>query len=342
MDEKDLEKDIDVVEEKDVEAEVVETNIDNLEVIQAESHMEEGDNTVVEEFPPIESLEAEKAAFVKTYKKSQFVSYIVVALMIVVVVVSYVWLFKINQWAGIVPIIVALIGSTVFNNFHRKKITAKVRLYMDSYNRELNRIVLDNSEFENYVYDFNALIESDDFIKARILKDIVNTNSRNLMRYDIGHWNVSLADFVAYRPDGKRATAAFHGKFLSASRDKSIDGRIIVYLKPDPNFFKDGKGPDDIEDLEVISDDPNYTIYATDAKTAKFLNKEALAKLLEVKPSNQLADVLVSIYENKVAVTLSYGSDLMVVPYKEPVPVAAIHKYADDVTVLNAFFTLLK
>ncbi len=337
MEEKDLEKDVEVSEEQDVN----ETNADNLELVQ-EPTLGEGTSTFVEELPKIESLETEKAAFVKIYNKSRIVSYIVVALMLVIVVVSWVWLLPINQWAGLVPIIVALIGSTVFNSWHRKKITLKVREYMDSYNRELNRIVLDKSDFQNYVYDFNALLDGEEFIKARILKDIVNTNSRNLMRYEVGSWQVSLADFVAYKPEGKKMISVFYGKFMSATREKIVDERVILYIKPDVNFFKDAKGPDDIEDLELISDNAEYALYASDKKAANLLSEEALAKLLQIKPDKSLADVSVSIYENKVAVTLSYANDLMVVPYKEPVPTATIHKYSEDVTTLNEFFTLLK
>ncbi len=329
------------MEEKDLEKDVEETNVDNLEVVQEVEHNEENGN-VVEELPRIESLEKEKAVFVKTYKKSQIISYIVVALMIVIVVVSYIWLFPINPWAGIVPIVIALVGSTVFNNYHRKKISVAVREYMDSYNRELNRIVLDKSDFQNYSYDFNGLIDSEDFINARILLDIVNTNSRNLVKYDISQWHVNLADFVAYRPDGKRASAVFHGKFVSAESEKPLDGRIVLYLKPDPTFFKEGTGPDDIADLEVIRDEAKYVLYATDVKVAKFLNKEALAKILEIKPGKELADLSVSIYQNKVAVTFTYGNDLMVVPYKEAIPVGAIHKYSEDITHLNEFLALLK
>lgn len=293
----------------------------------------------------IPSLEEYKKAFTKTYNTSRIVSYVASALVFVIVIIAYTVIFPLEPngaWAGIILIILTLIGSTIFSRYNRKKISLKVRDYMTDYNREVARIAFEDSEVNNFVYDFGGKIEKEPFVEARFLKNIVSTDSRNLVSYDVGTWHVDYADYVAHRPDGKRAKSVFYGKFLSGTRDKGIDGRIVIYVKPDPGIFKEISGPDDVEDLTLVEDAPLYRIYATTKELAKKVTKAALNTLLEIVPNNDLADVTVILHDNKIGITLTYSDAIMIVPYKEEINGDIVFEHKHNVTALNKFLSLIK
>jgi len=290
-------------------------------------------------------LEEHKKSFVKAYNVSRWISYLSSAIVIVIIIVAYLVIFPLNPptgtWAGVILIILTLIGSFVFSRFHRNRLTNRIKKYMADYNLSVNEIALADSKISNYAFDFGGEIPKKTFTDARLLKDIIDTNSRNLSKYSVGRFEVELADFVAYRQDGKRARAAFLGKFINATASESVEGRVILYLKPDPTLFKDAGGPDDIADLELLDDKPRYLLYATNKEAKKKLPLKALNAILEIVPDQELADVSVSLYENKVAITLTYSDALMVVPYKEEVPSDAIAKFKEHITIVNNFLSLL-
>lgn len=290
-------------------------------------------------------LESLKDNFGKLYKKYRTLNLVVFALVMVVVVLSYILLFPLGEtgmWAGIITIIISLIISYVFSQKSKRKITQTVKDYMRDYNAEVNTHVLKDSTVYDYKFDFEGRIDSDAFVNARLLKDIVSTNSRNLISYDINNHKVEVADYVAYRTNGKRNNAVFLGKLVTTNLTKKIDGRIIVYIKPNPEVFKESQGPDDVDDLQLIQDDPRFLLYATNTEIAKGLNKKALDALLAIQPDIELADAALVMYDERLIVSLSYSDKLMVVPFREQkVPFEVINSYKEHITAVNNFITLL-
>ena len=115
----------------------------------------------------------------------------------------------------------------------------------------------------------------------------------------------------------------------------------MLYIKPSEQKYDGGTGQMILEDLRLVVDKPEYKLYATNKRHQKAISTKALEALLQVRPDNELADVSVALYKNKFAVTLTYSDALMVVPYKENVPVHAIKKYKEHLTALNKFIALL-
>lgn len=326
--------------EKEKMVEVVEETPAETKTPQAFVNEEISDDATNEQLE-LPALETMRNTFSKMYRKFRIFSYVSTAIVIAVIVVSYVWLLPINQWAGIVPIILVLVASLVYSRWARNKLTDNVRKYMADYNGYVNEYAVSETKVENYVYDFAGQLDKAAFTDARLLKDIINSNSRNLVTYDLGRWHVEIADYAAYRRDGKQARAVFLGKLVIGTTEKEIDGRLVLYIKPSEQKYDGGTGPDDLEDLELVVDKPEYKLYATNKELKKAISTKALEALLQVRPDNELADVSVALYKNKFAVTLTYSDALMVVPYKENVPVHAIKKYKEHLTALNKFIALL-
>lgn len=292
----------------------------------------------------LESLEQEKSRFVKKYKNSRYLSIGSTVLVLAIIIVSYTTILDkgvIGQWIAIILIALSLIGSLVFSRILRNKVTNYVKDYMRDYNGEINNIALETSEIQNYYYDFKGMLTTDTFVEAKLLEDVNNTTSRNYISYDVKDSHVEVADYVAYRQNGKKAQVVFLGKLFKAERRAKIDGRILIHIKPDKTLSpQETVGPDDLGDLVLIEETPTHFVYATSADVFKKLKPKALGKLLKLTPSKDLADITISMYENKVIAALSFSDAVMVVPYKEPVAAAGILEFQKTLQTLNEFLTL--
>ena len=304
--------------------------IDEETVVEAEK---------VKNIEQLDVLDKYRNKFVKEINLIRYISYAVAALTIVIVIVSYVFLMKINAWAGIVPVILALIGAGAFSFFSRRHQEGKIQKYMSDYNNVINQQLTAGFVVNEYFYDYRDGLKTKTFANANILQGVTESASRNLNSYAYKDYKVSTADFVAYTRDGKRLVSVFAGKLFSTTRTKSVKEQVILYLKPNKEVFKESGEPE-ITHLKVVEDSDNYRIYSA-GKYKTVLPQKALDEILKIERNDVLADLTVSIVDNTVTILLSYGKDIIAVPYKEPVPHLAIRKYIKDITHILKFLDLI-
>ncbi|HZJ89307.1 MAG TPA: hypothetical protein VFD05_01305 [Bacilli bacterium] len=293
----------------------------------------------VEKVAELDVLDKYRNKFVKEINIVRYISYGVAALTIAIVIVSYMVLMPLNAWAGIVPVIIALIGAGAFSFFSRRNQETKIQKYMSDYNDVINRHLTADFTVNDYFYDYRDGLKTKTFAQANILEDVTESASRNLNSYSYKDYKISNADFVAYKRDGKRLSSVFAGKLFSTTRTKNVKNQVILYLKPNKEVFKESGEPE-IKHLEVAEDNDNYRIYAT-GKYKTVLPQKALDEILKIERNDVLADLTVSIVDNTVTVLLSYGKDIIAVPYKEPVPHLAIRKYIKDIGHILNFLDLI-
>lgn len=293
----------------------------------------------VKKLEQLDVLDRYRNKFVKEINLVRYISYGVAALTIAVVIVAYVVLMPINAWAGIVPVIIALIGAGAFSFFSRRNQEAKIQKYMSDYNDVINRHLTAEFAVTDYFYDYRDGLKTKTFADANILKDVTESASRNLNSYVYKDYKISNADFVAYKRDGKRLVSVFAGKLFSSTRTKNVKEQVIIYLKPNKEVFKESGEPE-ISHLKVAEDNENYRIYAA-GKYKSVLPQKALDELVKIERNDVLADLTVSIVDNNVTILLSYGKDIIAVPYKEPVPHLAIRKYIKDIAHIIKFLDLI-
>lgn len=289
-------------------------------------------------------LRALKQQFHKRYIRFRYVGYVVIAIVLAIVIVAYTVVFPLQPngaMAGIIMIILALTGSMVFNKINRNKLTRVIRQYMVDYHDQVNQLALKEENITNYVFDFEGKMTADEFAKAHIAKDVVKTNSRNLLTYELGDKNVQMTDYIAYRNFNKRLEPVFVGKLIIATRKKKVDDRVVIYVKPNPLAFPDSGGPDDIEDLTLVLDNSFVKIFAKDDGYKKTVPAKALKICEQIETNKILPDVTISIYEDKVVIAATYGDEMMVVPYKEDVPVASIEQFKNNLATFHDLINAL-
>lgn len=319
MDEKELDIEKDVVEPEVVEAEVVSRG----------------------ELLNIEGLQNKRADFLKKYNRSRILGYLSTGIVVAVVVIAYMVVLKHSKWAAILMIIVALVGSVFLTRLNRNSMTKTIGVYMENYYHELYDIVMEGEPISEVRFELKKRIETDEFVNARILKNVEQTNSRNMLEYNLGNKEVAIADYYAYRYEKKREETVFLGKFLVSSSPRTFKERILIYIKPNPEIHKEYTGPDDNSELVTFVDDQELYVMSESEAYKKIITARHLELLRKLKTNRLLSDVALSLYENKVAVTLTYSNDILIVPSRNEVSYAAIRQYKDDIKLIHEFLNLL-
>ncbi len=297
----------------------------------------EGENVVENEIAP--TLDNLRKAFVKKINVMRYIGYAIAALVFIIVVVSYVVIMEHTQMGAIILIILALIGSFVFSVLNRRKQEGIIRGYMFEYNDVINKELIADEEISEYVFDYTEGLDTKTFVEAKVLDDVTDSASRNLVAYKFKDFEVKHADYVAYKREGKRVLSVFAGKLLVGTRSKAVSNQVVLYIKPDQKHFPETKQPE-IAHLKVVESTDEYVVYAEGAYK-RALPAAAIKQLLEITRSNNLADLTVSLVENKVTILMSYGKDIISVPYREPVPHAAIKQYIANTAVIHKFLNLI-
>lgn len=297
----------------------------------------ESENVLKSEIAPI--LDNLRGAFAKKINLMRYLGYGIAAIVFMVVVVSYVVIMQHTQMGAIILIILALIGSFVFSVLNRRKQEGIIRQYMFEYNDVINKELVANQEISEYMFDYTDGLDTKAFVEAKVLEEVSDSASRNLVSYKLGDFEVKHADYVAYKREGKRVASVFAGKLLVATRSKTISSQVVLYIKPDNEHFPDTKQPE-IAHLKVVENNDEYTIYAEGAYK-RTLPEAAIKQLIAIKRSNNLADLTVSLLENKVTILMSYGKDIISVPYREAVPHEAINQYIANTAIVHKFLNLI-
>lgn len=316
----------------------------NLEIVDKRENVEEvapKSEEVIKKLKPedLGVLDKYRNKFVKEINTIRYISYGIAVLTIAVVVVAYTVLMPKNTWAGIVPIILALIGAGAFSFFSRRIQETKIHKYMSDYNEVINQYLVAEFPVEDFVFDYRDGLKTKVFADANVMQDVTESASRNLNSFTFKDYKISHADYVAYKRDQKRLASVFAGKLLSATRTKKVSEQVILYLKPNPSVFKDSAGPE-ITHLDVVVDNDDYRIYAK-GKYKTVLPQKAINELVKIKRNDVLADLTVSLIDNTVTILMSYGKDIIAVPYKEPVPHGAIKQYISNTAHVLTFLDLI-
>ena len=88
----------------------------------------------------------------------------------------------------------------------------------------------------------------DDFSMQKILKDITSAGSRNLVTYKLNKYDIKIADYAAYKQEGKQNQLVFVGKLMTVEGVKAPKGRVLIYRRPSAEAIKEAVGPTEVED----------------------------------------------------------------------------------------------
>lgn len=279
------------------------------------------------------TLEEKKGVFWKEYSKYKKINNVLLGVSVAVIIADYIWLLPWNQIVGFVVIGVMLAGLLFYSSYMKKNISAKVNGYLEEYYSLTSNYAFENDRLDNFKSMMQEKLQTNDFVDARILKEIVHSGSRNLVTYDYRSFQVKSADYVAYREVNKKRNAVFLGKLFVIKADHSFTGRTVVYLKPAKETTIPNYGPDDVVDLFKVVDNDQMVVYSSDEHTP-LADEKTLELMNNLTPNQYLIDATLVFENDLITIALSYSDELMAVPLKEafnPLPLEKFKQNVQDI-----------
>ena len=298
-----------------------------------------------DERPYVEVVESARKDFLKVYNSQRRLSYIMMAIVMVLAVGS---VFLITQTMMALKIIgwsligVAIIGMLVFYIVTRNKVPALTKDYIQKVNHILNSENFIHPDVSEPMTDEKEKIESADIIVENVYADLGQTASRNVIHAKYKGHSFLTADLGAYNnATGRKRSSLFVGKHLNTQNTLHFEGRIIINLKAKENPVD---LPTALEDLAILSEEDNFIIYGPkDADIKKIFGTKFLPALKKIKLDDNLLNANFVFWAGRSSAYLSYTDDIMTLPFQHEFVGNANSKYkADMYDVLEAFSLINK
>ena len=290
-----------------------------------------------------EVIETARVNFQKDYKKSRRMSYIMMGVVMVVAVASIILIgfkqmaLKITGWSLIGS---AVVGMIFYYIFTRNSMPNATKAYIALVNKELNERNFKDTKYKDCTIDKSEKIELSDPMTDAIYLNLNNIASRNVVNGKFNNKSFKVADLGLYSGSGRNRVSAFVGKYTSFKNDAHFEGRYIINIKSE----KPVDLPSDIEDLKVLFQEGNFTIYGKeDAKYNADLGKDFIEAVKGIEATGSLLGLNFVIWSGHSAAYASYDDVIMTLPFEKSFKKEPNEQYAkDQLRILEALDLLNK
>ena len=295
------------------------------------------------EMPYDEAIEKARLDFQKYFKKGRNRGYIIMGAVMLVAIASVVLVTRAEMALKIVGwslVGVALVGMIVYYIVTRNSMPNATKEYIALVNKELNGRNFKDTRLTDVTVDASEKLDLSDVMTDAVYKGVTNIASRNVINGKFESRSFKVGDLGLYAGAGRNRTSCFVGKYVGYPNDLHFENRIIITKK--------GKNPvdlpSDLEDLEVLFEEDDLTIYGKhDTKYESILGKDFLKKIKGIEVSGSLLGFSIVVWGGHTASYFSYDDEVMSLPFERPFKSAANEKYADDLMAqFEAYASLLK
>lgn len=332
-----------------IEEKVVEENSESVKeepVEDINSLLPEGtkiEKPVEGQMPYDEAIEKARLEFAKKFRSSRRNSYISMGVILAIAVASVIFIglkgmvFKILGWSLIGT---AVVGMIVYYIVTRNIMPNATKEYIALVNENLNMRNFAHESYTDASTDKNEKLEMSDPVSDRIYKDINNIASRNVINGKFLGREFKVGDMGLYSGAGRNRRSLFVGKYISYPNNLHFENRYIFVMKGVAPVDL----PDDLDDLKVLSEEGNMTIYGPEnSKVEKDLGKDFINKVKDIAIEKSLLGLSLVIWSGHCSAYLSYDDVIMTLPFEKKFNKEANEQYANNqLDLFNAFALLNK
>jgi hypothetical protein len=285
-------------------------------------------------------IEQKRVAFMAYYKKQKLYNNIAMIAVVAVVISAYVFIQGMlnMQYLTLGIVAATLVLLLVYSKIMRTRVDKATKTYIREYYDLQTSLVFPGDKFGDAKIEMTARLDDKEFTDAGIIKEIIRTSSRGLITASFSNAKISLADLAAYDTIDRKKGPVFLGKFLTCENHLSLDGRVLIYIKPKIA----GKGPNDLADLKEVLATESYVIYSSTSDYSKIISMRVIDVINSMSVNETLTDVTISIKSGKTCIALSYNDSLMVIPLQAPYNPMPTEKYRQDIEKISELITLIK
>ena len=288
-------------------------------------------------------IENARLAFQKKFKASRRNSYIMMAVVLILAIVSVVFITMNNQGlriAGWIVISVTVVGMFTYYIVTRNIMPAATKKYITKVNSELNTRNFADSRFTEAKTDANEKLELSDPISDAIYKDMNNIASRNVINGKFEGRTFKVGDLGLYSGSGRARKSCFVGKYISYPNDLHFESRYIITISSATPVDL----PTDIDDLVKLVEEGGFVVYGKEnSKPASDLGKAFMEKVRGIRAEKPLLNLNIVLWGGHCSAYASYEDNIMTLPFEKPFDKGPNEAYVHQLLeVLEAFQLLLK
>lgn len=289
-------------------------------------------------------INEERGGFAKFFKNFRLYNLFVMIAVLIIITLSVILLFPLGELGmglALAIIITLLVGVIVYSKLMKRYTNNRGNTYMAFYYKHISDYVYGDLNLKDYQQDIGLQMTFDDFFDAKILKDITSAGSRNLVTYKLNKYDIKIADYAAYKQEGKQNQLVFVGKLMTVEGVKAPKGRVLIYRRPSAEAIKEAVGPTEVEGLSLTLEDSDLLVYTEQEEDKKFLSKKVLDQLRSFPQGLPFIDMTLSFIDSKLTIALSYNDDLMVIPLPVPFVGEATRIFKTNIEAIHQFIQLL-
>ena len=281
-------------------------------------------------------VEEKRQELFKAYSTQRRISNILMVIILVAIVGVMFLIMNNNQILKIIGYCGAgalLLGMILYYFLSRKGFPAKTKDYMASVTQILRDRQFQDT-YDDVKYNPEEKFALADFTGDGVYKDATSINSRNIVRMEYKGHHVTYGEVALLRPAQKRQQVPplFVGKYIAMPNTLEFEGRfVIAYKNPKQPYDL----PNNIEDLEVLEDKEDLTVYGPkDADFRKVLGGSFISDLHRLRLDNHLFNVNVVVWGGHSAAYVSYDDAVMAIPFEKPFDYEGFEQSCKDVDAL--------
>ncbi len=285
----------------------------------------------------IAALEKNRRAFIKLFKTTKIVNNVVLALLVLGMGATFLWLFPVDLNLSLIVIGALIIGLFVYSRAAKSWLGKKAYEYIFEYYRVTSSHFYSEAPFSDIVIEARQGFELEEFKTLGVLTNEVGIVSRNRVSGKIHERDFQISDAGVRVEADRKVEVAFFGKIIKFELHEPISGRFIVHHR----LKQDASLPAGFATLQSLSDDEGLLVFGNEEKTPKFMKKTFYQALRGIVPDELLADVTFVAFEGHAYLLLSYADAIMNVVYQEVADEKALKRFAADLEKIVALAQLL-
>lgn len=298
---------------------------------------------IQDERPYEEIVESARLDFVKVYNKNRRISYIMMAVVMLIAVGSVVLVtqkamgFKIAGWSLIGA---AVIGMLVFYIVTKNRLPNKTQEYIKLVNKIINGHNYIDKDVKDAATDEKEKLDLAEIIVDGLYKDLGNIASRNVIHGKYKEHSFVAGDLGLYNnAQGRRRTSVFVGKYISMQNSLHFTDHFIINIKGKDNPVD---LPTATENLVTLLEEDNLIIYGPkDGDYKKALGTKLIPALRKIELDENLLNLNFVFWAGHSTAYLSYADEIMTLPFQNKFTGVANNKYRKDLYDILAAFELI-
>ena len=232
---------------------------------------------------------------------------------------------------------VALVTLIIFSVIIKRGVSPDYKTYIKKSCTLINRYVFNSSELRNCTYDDKAKIEFGEICNDGVYSEIKEAVSRNVVEGSYKGRSFKAAELGIYKAVVKRTKpTAFVGKYLTYPNDLHFVDRIVIVSTGENQVDI----PDGINDLEVVSEDKDFKIYAPKGcKIKEVLPTKFISKIKSIDVKDHLWTLTVVLWAGRSVIYASYDDESVTLPLQNKINTSCYSQYKsnleDELEALN-------